>query len=352
MMMLGRLLVIWAAVCVPCLLNCSWARAQTETKDSEAALPVGAFSPTDPVNATLSRDRTRVYRLEAGSTYRNACFDPCDCVLDLRSSLSGTMILTRTPATTPGTRRYEVSDVNWRINIGGSDVLVRGSGVYTWYPSLGPLTVLAHRLELDLRIGEGATPVRFDSELIAGASDGEWPPINIVIDMNNQFCTDQVFSIESTPVDPASILTYRLDSGSFYQEGCLPPCLCPILIEQPQGGSFALVPLPSAPDSPAVRQWGVVRIGWFPLVAISPVDAVTTGSGFYFIGPRDARPPVGQRMLVALTRPGTPEEEYDSGLVPLGPVFSAALPPPRITLSIADNGFFCYNQVYGVSAVR
>lgn len=350
--MLGRQLSMVMTGCAVMIFNLSTAGAQITDKAGDDAVPSGALMPASADAATLSRARTRVYRLEAESTYRNACFDPCDCVLDLRSALSGTMILTRVPATTPGTRRYEVSDVNWRINIGGGDVLVRGSGVYTWYPSLGPLTVLAHRLELDLRIGEGAAPVRFDSELIAGASDGEWPAINIVIDMNNQVCADQVFSIESTPVDQASILTYRLDSGSFYQEGCLPPCLCPILIEQPQGGSFSLVPLPSTPDSPAVRQWGVVRIGWFPLVTISPIDAVTTGSGFYFIGPRDARPPVGQRMLVALTRPGTPEEEYDSGLVPLGPLFSAALPPPRITLSIADNGFFCYNQVYGISAVR
>ena len=239
-----------------------------------------------------------MYRLEADSTYRNACFDPCDCVLDLRSSLSGTMILTRVPSINNGSRRYEVTDVNWRINFGGGDILVRGSGVYTWQPSLGPLTVLAHRLVLDRASAKAPSPSTLTARLIAGASDGEFPPINIIIDMNNQVCSDQVFTIHATPVAESSLLNYRLDTGSFYQEGCLAPCLCPIQIEQPTSGSFSLVPLPPTPDQPNVQQWGVIRVRWFPTVSITPVDAVTTGSGFYFVAPRDTRPPLNQRMLV------------------------------------------------------
>ena len=351
--MLGRLAMIGASVAALLMVNTTSVRAQGSSGKSVDVAPTGgSLSPTTPDASSLTRSRTRVYRLEADSTYRNACFDPCDCFLDLRSALSGTMILTRGPSTSSGERRYQVSDVNWRINVGGGDVLVRGSGTYSWYPSLGPLTVLAHRLELDLRIGEGATPMHFDSELIAGASDGAWPTISIVIDMNNQVCTDQVFTLNATPVDEASILRYRLDGEAFYQEGCWDPCLCPITIEQPQAGGFSLVPLPPTPEAPTTHQWGVIRIGWFPSISITPANAVTTGSGFYSVGPSDTRPPLNQRMLVALTRPASAEEEYDSGWVGFGPVIGVALPPSRININIADNAFFCYNQVYGVSARR
>lgn len=306
----------------------------------------GKLSPTSE-----ARERSRVYRLEADSAYRNACFDPCDCATDIRSSLSGTMVLTRVAPVIRGTRRYEVNDVNWRVVVGGSDVLVRGRGVYTWYPSLGPLTVLAHRLELELRVGEGAEPIRFDSEVVAGASDGFFPPIRITIDMNNQVCYDQVFTINATPVVPSSIVGYRLDGDSFYQQGCLPPCLCPIWAEMPIGGRMSLVPLPSTPDEPAVRQWGVIDVRWSPTASVSSVNAVATGSGFYRLTPTNAEP-YSQRMLVALTRPTIAEKEFDSGWVGVGPSITPGLPPRNIDVMIADNDFFCFNEVFNVSAGR
>lgn len=326
----------------------------------ERAVPVpidGAWTTAD--KATLSPEaifarRSQVYRLESPSRYQNACFDPCDCFVDIRSAVSGTMILTRVPSIERNSRRYEVSDVNWRIEIGGSDVLVRGRGVYTWYPSLGALTVLAHRLVLDLRLGEDGPVQHFDSEIVAGASVGAFPPISITIDMNNQVCADQVFTIDATPVPESRILHYWLDRDSSYQQGCLEPCLCPIWLPIPIDGSFAMVQLPPRPDTPEVAEWGVTRMVMHPASNLSPIspptNASAAGSGLYRITPTNTDP-FHHRLLVSLETRAGGAREYDSGWVGLNPG-SNALPPADLDIAIALNGFYCYDEVFSISARR
>lgn len=303
--------------------------------------------PTTDADSAASR----VYRLGVQSTYRNACFDPCDCVMDIRSPLEGTMILTPRPLTTPGTRVFAVSDVNFRITMGGATQLVRGRGVYTWTTSIGMLTVLGHRLELDLSVGD-APLQHFDSGLVPGATVGQFPPINIVIDKNNQVCVDEVLTIAAAPVDEREIARYCMMRPSNAVEGCFDPCACPILLLGDIRGSFALVRLPSRSLSPTAAgpvSYAVVRLDW----TVGHAPSVTTvrrvtGSGFYDIMPPSLIEGT-QRMTLALSTNGQAEQGFRG----IETIFRPPpVPPGRIDISVNMNGMVCYDRVFEIHAIR
>lgn len=321
-----------------------------------AAHASGAALTAQPVSASNAGARPSpanaaagpvVYRLGGDSGSLLACFDPCDCVLNLESDLIGTMQLTAVPAATPLQRRYRVSDVNFRINEDGHDVLVRGEGTYTWHASMGSLTVLAHRLELDLRIGDEDVR-RYDSGLVAGASDGRFPPIRIQISYNNLECFDRVLTIDAAPVSPAEFIPYTLDDESSYTRGCLPPCLCPLLEARPLSGRMVLIPLEPMDQTPAVQEWAVVRINW--AILRPQAESAVAGSGFYSITPA-ATFPFRHRLLVALTFDGQPERVWNSGWPPLN-ANDIVFPPQNLSIDAALNGFFCFDEVFAIRARR
>lgn len=298
----------------------------------------------------VARSSQEVYRLQAQSSYRNGCFDPCDCVTDIRSPLDGTMILTRRPSTDRSTRLYTVSDVNFKINVGGAEQLVRGSGQYTWTSSIGPLTVLGHRLELELRVGDGPTQ-RFDSGLIPGASDGAFPPINIIIDKNDQICTDEVLTIVANPVPRREILPYCLTRESEASEGCFPPCLCPIMLQGAITGQFQLVKLPPRIISPgplpqAPTEYAVIRVKWLVISPVAPLNQSITGSGFYTVQPPTLIEGF-ESMRLALTVNADPERVFRS----FESIFTTPPQPPRrIQADLFLNGGFCYDRLYSITA--
>lgn len=291
--------------------------------------------------------RPVVYRLTGDSASLLACFDPCDCVLHVESDLIGTMQLAALPGTTPMERRYRVSDVNFRINEYGHDILIRGEGTYTWYSHMGSLTVLAHRLELDLRIGDEETR-RYDSGIIAGASDGPFPPIRIEIDHSNRECFDRVLTIDAAPVNYAEFIPYSLTDESTYTRGCLPPCLCPLLETRPVTGNMVLIPLQPMDQTPAVQEWAVVRINW--TIARPQAESAATGSGFYSITPA-AAVPFRHRLLIALTADAQPERIWNSAWAELN-ANDIVFPPHNLAIDAALNGFFCFDEVFAIRARR
>jgi hypothetical protein len=250
-----------------------------------------------------------------------------------------------------GERAYKVDDVNFKITFAGTEQLVRGSGEYTWSPTLGPLDVLAHRLRLELTIGGGPIQI-FDSELIAGASDGVFPPISIVIDKNNQVCTDEVLTISATPVAENEILKYCLTRDSSAEEGCFPPCLCPIMLRGQLAGSFALVKLPPLGPvlglRPTFTEYAVIRVRWN---VISPVGVTTdslTGSGFYSVLQPSLIEGI-ERATLALTPAGEQENIWRS--VRSVFVFTPQ-PPGSIDMDLSRNGFYCFDEAFFVRSVR
>jgi hypothetical protein len=261
------------------------------------------------------------------------------------------MILSHRPATTPGVRTFAVSDVNFRITINGTIQLVRGQGTYTWTTSIGPLTVLGHRLELDLRVGDAASQ-HFDSGLVPGATVGDFPPITIVIDKNDQVCIDEVLTIVAAPVNNREIARYTMVRPSNAVEGCFDPCACPIALLGDVRGEFSLVRLPSRSLSPTVIgpiDYAVIRLNW--TVGAAPTASTVrrvAGSGFYRVVPPSMIEGL-ETMTLALSTNLSAEQTFRGSETILR---MPSVPPSRIDITISMNGRVCYDRVFEIHAIR
>lgn len=132
---------------------------------------------------------------------------------------------------------------------------------------------------------------------------------------------------------PATANLYLLTPASAYVEGCFEPCMCPIMINQSLTGSFFLSPTPGDAQTAV---YDVTDVAWTyrrgdELIAV-------TGGGTYTLGP------TGHRLELDLTTGQDPPRHFDSGLVPAPGTF------PAIDIAAAENGFFCYDYVFEVSA--
>ena len=76
-----------------------------------------------------------------------------------------------------------------------------------------------------------------------------------------------------TADDPTPTL-YRLNQGSTYEQGCFGPCLCPVLIDAPVKGTFALTP---AGSDGLFNTYAVTDVNW--VVPIDGSDTIVSGSG-------------------------------------------------------------------------
>jgi hypothetical protein len=302
-----------AFVCLFALASTS-ALLPTESSASAAANPAPA-----PV----------LYRLDADSNEVQGCFDPCKCPIWLNDDLVGTMVLRFDYSAPNWFDYYQVADVNWVLGYGANAKRVTGRGTYR----VGGPVALMQQMTLSLSI-DGAAPVVFDSGLVAGG--GAPNAIDVAVAMNNFFCFDRAFTISAEPVPAVEIVPYKLNAGATFTEGCQDPCLCPIWQTGLKGG-FGLVDLGLASD-PAFMHYALVDIGWRTQ---STPSRGFKGLGIYGI---DA---VGvQHQLVCDIAEGSGKRQrFDSGLVPGGLAFA-----PQIDIDMALNGFFCWDQVFGVHA--
>lgn len=131
-------------------------------------------------------------------------------------------------------------------------------------------------------------------------------------------------------------LLYQLGSEARFETGCFPPCMCPVLIQEPLEGTFVLVP---AGFDGLYQHYDVVNVDW--LVPSGGDQAHVTGSGHYKVGGEVA---VQQQMTLDLSLDGGPPGTYDSGLVPGGGPF------PGIDVDVALHGFFCRDSAFRVRA--
>src|SRR5512135_3492980 len=84
----------------------------------------------------------------------------------------------------------------------------------------------------------------------------------------------------SAQTDNGSTSTlYRLNADSSFQQGCFPPCLCPVMIDVPVRGTFLLTP--TGFDG-LFNTYVVTNVNW--LVSINGTATVVTGSGTYKVG--------------------------------------------------------------------
>ena len=140
----------------------------------------------------------------------------------------------------------------------------------------------------------------------------------------------------STPASAQTSTLYRLNKDSTFQQGCFPPCLCPIMIAVPVKGTFVLTP--TGFDG-LFNTYAVTDVNW--LVSIGGRNTTVTGSGTYKIGGEFA---LQQQLSLDLQVGGDKVQHFDSGLV-TGPA-----PFPDIKVTISVNGQVCFDTVFEVSA--
>jgi hypothetical protein len=179
---------------------------------------------------TATAAASTIYRLNQKTTYREGCFPPCLCPISQPVSVRGTFILTPAPASDVFAT-YQVTEVSWIFAMGNKEVQVTGSGTYEVSDSS------QQRLRLDLTIGDQPATV-FDSGWVAAKT--AFPNIVVTISIHGERCFDQVFAVNASPVPLADIHPYQLVSGSSFQRGCFPPCVCALGPRQPLSGGFTL----------------------------------------------------------------------------------------------------------------
>jgi hypothetical protein len=140
----------------------------------------------------------------------------------------------------------------------------------------------------------------------------------------------------SVPASAQTGTLYRLNQDSTFQQGCFPPCLCPILVPVPVKGTFVLTP--TGFDG-LFNTYDVTEVNW--VVSIGGSNTTVTGSGTYKIGGEVA---LQQELALDLQVGSDKVQHFDSGLV-TGPA-----PFPDIKVTISVNGMVCLDTVFEVNA--
>ncbi len=281
-------------------------------------------------------DRPVVYRLDGGSSFTEGCFPPCLCPVWMTGDVRGTFMLTET-GSMGNVTYYDVTDVNWYVSLHSSELRITGSGTYT---RILDFAGWAHQLELDLTV-DSRPLEHFDSGLVNGG--GEFPDITgLTVSINGQYCYDTAIEVHASPVPISEILRYGLGRRSTYQEGCLPPCLCPMLAELPLRGAFALVELANYGQ---LVEYAVVNVNWRVVSSYpNPMPSNSfVGSGRYtrisgFAG-------WIHQLELDLSIEGWPPTHFDSGLINGSEEF------PRFDIAVAMNGFYCYDIVLNLQVL-
>ncbi|MCH7926213.1 MAG: hypothetical protein IIC51_11825, partial [Planctomycetes bacterium] len=275
-----------------------------------------------------------IYRLGPESLYQNGCFPPCLCPILLVDDVRGTFKLTFTGTdAATNIHSYAVDDVNWTVPLQDPNLRVVGSGSYQ-IGSPDPITVVQHRMQLDLRVGDGVVE-HFDSgwlpvDQLAG--------IHVAVSMNGMVCFDTVLEIAAEPVPPNQIKNYSLVEGSTYQRGCFDPCDCPLEAQRPMVGTFDLVPLS---DNGTWAEFAVVNVDWMALSnAVNDVIPIA-GFGVY---QRFAEFAVQHRLSLDLIVGDQNRTHFDSGLVVTN------VPFPRIDIVVTVNEMVCFDTVLHIVA--
>jgi hypothetical protein len=129
---------------------------------------------------------------------------------------------------------------------------------------------------------------------------------------------------------------YWLNQNSSFQQGCFPPCVCPVFAPVPVKGTLVLTP--TGFDG-LFNTYAVTDVNW--VVSVDGTDMTVTGSGTYKIGGEVA---LQQELSLDLQVGGDKVQHFDSGLV-AGPA-----PFPNIKVTISINGQVCRDKVFAVSA--
>jgi opacity protein-like surface antigen len=129
---------------------------------------------------------------------------------------------------------------------------------------------------------------------------------------------------------------YRLDKDSSFEQGCFPPCECPVMLGAPVTGTFLLTP--SGYDG-LYNTYAVTRVNL--RVPFNSADMIVTGSGSYKVGGEVA---LLRELALELQLGGAQVGHFDSGLVPV------AAPLPDLKVTISTNHQYCFDSAFNINA--
>ena len=121
----------------------------------------------------------------------------------------------------------------------------------------------------------------------------------------------------SIAAQPAFIILYDLLPGSSFQEGCAPPCMCPVMMSDNVQGTFGLMaagPGPIPLDSPQFNTYSLTGISWTVFDQTGKKVHKITGDGTYryeTVGNGVVR----QQLTLNISIDGKAPVFLDSGLV-------------------------------------
>src|SRR5262245_17177806 len=287
-----------------------------------------SFAAVPQASTKAAAPQTTIYTLnQEVSTYQDGCFDPCLCPPGNQASISGTFGLTLVDSG-PVFTTYDVTQVNWNVPVGDSNIHITGSGTY----QVGGEVAIMHRLELDPKAGD-LDVEHFDSGWVSGGNN--FPSIDITISINGIFCFDQVIAMASGPAD---VIKYALQPGSTFQQGCFDPCDCPISEEMPMNGTFKLV---QTVNYGTYREYDGLDVVWQAGPGIAVLHTLK-GSGTYIVIDGFAGPM--HQLKLALSVDGGPTQIFNSGLL------NTDEAKPTIDIIVSINGMYCYDTVLHVIA--
>jgi len=130
---------------------------------------------------------------------------------------------------------------------------------------------------------------------------------------------------------------YRLTEKARYQEGCFPPCMCPIMMATGIRGTFVMGPATAGDE---VLSYDVLYVNW--IVTLGDAEFEIIGSGTYRVS-NGPQPPV-QSLDLDLSVDGGETQHFFSGFVPL------TSNDGSIDVPISINGQYCYDTVIVVNA--
>ncbi len=125
-------------------------------------------------------------------------------------------------------------------------------------------------------------------------------------------------------------ILYTLAPDTTFQEGCVGPCLCPVMLSEVVTGTFILVP---AGTDPLFTHYNLAEISWTALDSNGGIAHRITGQGTYKVGGEVA---IEQQLTLDLNIDGNGSQHFDSGLVPGGSEF------PSLSISVS-RGTSCFN---------
>lgn len=147
-----------------------------------------------------------------------------------------------------------------------------------------------------------------------------------------------VAAIAGAQTSGPSHLDFKLLRSSQAEWGCFPPCLCPIMIQEPLVGSLRME---STGKDAEFTHYDVTDVDW--QIPGSGHDVQLRGTGRYRVGGEHA---AMQELTLDLQVDGGPKQTFTSGLVAGGGRF-----PDELDVRISLHGEFCLDSVYQVRAV-